>query len=104
MKTESMPVTVRVLEKDYLIACPAGEEDSLQESARFLNEKVKEIRRSGKVVGNDRIAVMAALNVAHELLQYQSKERELNKSLGSRIKALQDRLEAALSKAKQMEL
>ena len=62
-------VTIRILEKEYNVACPLEEKASLLASAEFLNGKMKEIRDSGKVVGLDRVAVMAALNIANELLQ-----------------------------------
>ena len=62
-------VTVRILEKEYHVACPAAEKPSLMASAELLNSKMREIRDSGKVVGLDRVAVMAALNLANELLK-----------------------------------
>ena len=62
-------VSVRILEKEYQVACPANERTDLLDSAEILNAKMREIRDSGKVVGLDRIAVMAALNLANELLQ-----------------------------------
>ncbi len=62
-------VSVRILEKEYFVACPYEERSDLLDSAEFLNSKMREIRDSGKVVGLDRIAVMAALNLANELLK-----------------------------------
>ena len=62
-------VSVKILEKEYQVACPAEEKADLMASAELLNRKMREIRDSGKVVGLDRVAVMAALNMANELLQ-----------------------------------
>ena len=62
-------IKVKILDKEYLVACPPDEESALQASARHLSDKMTEIRRSGKVVGIDRIAVMAGLNIAHEALE-----------------------------------
>jgi cell division protein ZapA len=62
-------VTVRILEKEYHVACPAQEKSDLLASAELLNSKMREIRDSGKVVGLDRVAVMAALNLADELIK-----------------------------------
>lgn len=104
MKQESVAVTVRILEKEYRIACAEGEQEALLESARYLNSVMKGIRDGGKIVGSDRVAVMAALNLAHELLQYKSQDSGYNKSMGSRVKGLQDKLESALNRSKQMEL
>ena len=65
--TQSQTVTVRILDKDYHIACPASQSTSLERAADYLDQKMREIRRSGKVIGAERIAVMAALNITHEL-------------------------------------
>ena len=67
-QTSLHALTVRILGKDYVIACPEGEEDELLRSAHYVDEKMQIIRGSGKVMGSDRIAVMAALNIAHEML------------------------------------
>ena len=72
-------VSVRILEKEYQVACPASERTALLDSAEALNERMREIRDSGKVVGLDRIAVMAALNMANELLQARGKVSRLKK-------------------------
>jgi len=63
------PVSVSVLDKEFRIACPPQERDSLIRAARHLDSKMREIRHTGKVIGNDRVAVMAAINLTHELLQ-----------------------------------
>lgn len=57
-----------ILDKAYKIACPAGEQDNLRRAAQYLDRKMREIRGSGKVLGLERIAVIAALNISHELL------------------------------------
>ena len=89
-------VSVRILEKEYQVACPADERDDLLDSAEILNTKMREIRDSGKVVGLDRIAVMAALNMANELLQTKARDEALETSLGPRLKVLTDRVESVL--------
>lgn len=98
------PVSVSILDKEYLIACPDDDRDSLRKTARFLDSKMKEIRESGRVIGADRIAVMAALNISHDLLQNKSQKDGLDQTICSRIKALQNKIEVALNKGKQMEL
>ena len=89
-------VSVRILEKEYQVACPADERDDLLDSAEILNTKMREIRDSGKGVGLDRIAVMAALNMANELLQTKARDEALETSLGPRLKVLNDRVESVL--------
>ena len=97
-------VTVRILEKEYHVACPAAEKPALLASAELLNQKMREIRDSGKVVGLDRVAVMAALNLANELLETQGKDEELKDIVGLRIKSMRARLDDALGPAKQLSL
>ena len=62
-------VFVKILDKEYQVACPREERQALMESAQLLDERMKAIRGSGAVIGLERIAVMAALNLSHELLQ-----------------------------------
>ena len=65
--TQTQTVTVRILDKDYHIACSISESSNLERAAEYLDTKMREIRRSGKVIGAERIAVMAALNITHAL-------------------------------------
>ena len=97
-------VSVRILEKEYQVACPANERTDLLDSAEMLNEKMREIRDSGKVVGLDRIAVMAALNMANELLQTKAKDEALETSLGPRLRVLNERVESILGGNQELEL
>ncbi|MDE2089825.1 MAG: cell division protein ZapA [Gammaproteobacteria bacterium] len=104
MSSEADPVTVHILDKDYLVACPEHERPALQTSVQYLNRKMKEIRDSGKVIGTERIAVMAALNIAHEVLQHKTQKDISSQDVGSRIRALQEKIDHALQASKQMEL
>lgn len=67
-KPEALTVTVRIMGREYTVACPPDEHEALVASADFLNERMTAIRRRGKALGAERIAVMTALNVARELL------------------------------------
>ncbi|WP_346837790.1 cell division protein ZapA [Microbulbifer sp. SAOS-129_SWC] len=90
-------VTVSILDKEYRVACAEDERTELQASARLLNERMSLIRSSGSVIGLERIAVMAALNIAHELIQAKSElarvplEQEM-------LNRLQDKVQSALGK------
>ena len=97
-------VTIRILEKEYNVACPAEEKAALVASAELLNAKMREIRDSGKVVGLDRVAVMAALNLANELLRARGQDEELKNIVGLRIRAMREQLDTALGPAKQLSL
>jgi cell division protein ZapA len=101
---DSARVSVRILEKEYFVACPHEERSALLDAAEYLNARMREIRDSGKVVGLDRIAVMVALNLASEYLKQKSVDVKLESDVGGRVKVLRERAERALAKGKQLEL
>ncbi len=103
MKEEVIPVTVKILEKDYRIACAPNHKDSLEDSASLLNNKMLEIKASGKVIGSDRIAVMAALNLAHDLLQQQQQTTNDNQ-LTQHLRQLREKIDGVVNESKQMEI
>ena len=103
MSDDNLAVTIHILDKEFRIACPEEEHDALLASAHFLDNKMKEIRDSG-VVGQDRIAIMAALNLTHDLLAQKSGREKYVKSMGNRIQSLQEKIEIALTRNKQLEL
>jgi cell division protein ZapA len=98
------PLSVRILEKDYFVACAADERSELLDSAEFLNNRMREIRDSGKIVGLDRIAVMAALNLAHEVIRLRANSTGNEQEFGHRLKTLRERVESSLEKGQQLEL
>ena len=97
-------VSIKILEKEYQVSCPAEERAALLASAELLNQKMREIRDSGKVVGLDRIAVMAALNMANEMIGTKSQDEELRNVVGLRLKSMRERLDSALGPGHQLEL
>jgi len=97
-------VTIRILEKEYHVACPAEERADLIAAAERLNNKMREIRDTGRVVGLDRIAIMAALNMSAELQKTQHQDQELREVVGHRLKNLGERLDQALGSGHQLEL
>lgn len=90
------PVTVRILDREYQIACGDDEREDLQAAARMVHERMRETRSQGKVIGTDRIAVMTALNIAHELLVLRELEGSAQR-VDERARALQEKIQAALS-------
>lgn len=100
----TVQVTVRILDKDYQVACPEDERAALLEAARLLNERMKQIRDGGKVIGVDRIAVMAALNISHELLETRAGRGSGSEQLSRKIHILQEKVEHALGHARQHEI
>ncbi|MBT8086593.1 MAG: cell division protein ZapA [Gammaproteobacteria bacterium] len=102
MTNQIAQVSVRILDKEYQVACPQNERTELLDSAEILNAKMREIRDSGRVVGLDRIAVMAALNMAHELIHAHARDQILEGDVSNRLKLISDRVENALSDTQQL--
>ena len=104
MSQQIAQVSVRILDKEYQVACPADERTDLLDSAEILNSKMREIRDSGRIVGLDRIAVMAALNMANDLIHAQARDQQLEGDISQRLKSISDRVDNALSGAQQLDL
>ncbi|MBZ2169126.1 MULTISPECIES: cell division protein ZapA [Marinobacter] len=94
MSQEPTTVEVKILDKEYLVACPEEEQDALTRAAKHLDKKMREIRASGKVFGTERIAVMAALNITHELLEQDS----MSGATKSILESMDSKLDSALGK------
>ena len=104
MANEPTPVTVNILGKEYRVSCPQEEREGLLQSAAYLDEKMREIRDRGRTSGSDNVAIMAALNITHELMQKQGQTEKVDSGLNTRVKNLQTKIEAALSNARQIEI
>ena len=92
-------VFVKILDKEYQVACPREERQALIESAQLLDERMKAIRGSGAVIGLERIAVMAALNLSHELLQAKSSSGATSSGAADKadLQRLSDKIERVLA-------
>lgn len=98
--SKPIPINLRILDKDYVVACPEEERDTLIASAHYLSQKVQEVREGGKVVSTERMVVITALNIVHEYFQYkQQKENDLS-TIDKDISYLQEKIELALSEIK----
>jgi cell division protein ZapA len=95
-------VEVNLLGRTYRVACTDGERESLMQAVAYLAGKMNEIRKAGKVMGAERIAVMAALNVAHELLSVKLGAGFDVGQAKQRISAIESQLDAAIAKQEQL--
>jgi len=95
--TQPNTVTVHILDKEYCIACPTEERSNLEGAASYLDRKMREIRSGGKVIGADRIAVMAALNITHELLHKHDRLDAEANSAREHVRTLLERVDSALA-------
>ena len=97
-------VSVRILDKEYQVACPADERTDLLDSAEVLNARMREIRDGGNIVGLDRIALMAALNMANDLIHAEARDQALDGDFSERLKLISDRVDNVLSDTRQPDL
>lgn len=97
-------VTVRILEKEYQVNCPQEEVEELTRSAQHLDDQMRTIKDSGRVFGLDRIAVMAALNIAHDYLDLKHDHDTHVIDAERRIADLTEKVSRTLEKTKQMNL
>ena len=96
-KPTSEPVSIRILDREYTVGCEPDERDGLMAAARLLDAKMREVRGGNRVAALDRVAVLAALNLAHELQQLrqetEGRDRELARTLGDLNRRLDGLLE-----------
>ena len=100
MANDVTTISVTILDKDYQVSCPVDEVDALTASARYLDRQMAEIRESGKVLGSDRIAVMAALNIANEFLNNRESLEVTQDLLDNSLVDLTERVCQALERQK----
>ena len=96
MSAEPVPVLIQILDKDYTVACPPEEREGLLESAQLLNQRMREVRDSGKVMGAERMAVMTALNVIHEFTRERLERERTASETEAAIRALEDKVANAM--------
>lgn len=92
--SQQVAVTIRILDKEFQIGCPPEEQDALLASAEYLNKQMQSVRGSG-VVGTDRIAILAALNITRDMLQQQQSASDM-RSLSEGIDDLSNRIKNSL--------
>jgi len=99
MNDKAHPVNIEILDKQYTVSCPPEEKEALLESARILNQRLKEFRGGGKVIGTERMAVMTALNVIHEYTLLERAQADVDGTLTR----LRDKISQAISRREQAE-
>ena len=102
--TDVQPINISILDKDYKVACPPGEQSALLESAKYLDSKMREVRDNGNIMGAERIAVITALNMAADLLRSSNVDKAIGKELPPRLKDLESKISRVLAEARQLEI
>ena len=98
MNEQPVPVSIRILDKEYRVSCTPQEREALLQSAQILNMKMREVRDGGKVLGIERIAVMTALNIIHECLQSRDVHEEHIQYLDRGVDRLVKKIDAVLGR------
>ncbi len=89
-------ITISVLGKEFTVSCPEEEREALVRAARYVDARMQETQRSGKSMGIERGAVMAALNIAYELLRLREQSQSVVGDFGRRVQALIDQVDGVL--------
>jgi cell division protein ZapA len=102
--TDAQPINISILDKDYKVACPVGEQSALLESAKFLDGKMREVRDGGTIMGAERIAVITALNMANDLLNSSNIDKDLGADLQPRLKSLENKISRVLEETRRSDV
>jgi len=97
MSKNRQPVSITLLDKEYMVGCSEDEKDDLLASANYLNKKMLEQRDTGKVVGSEKIAVMTALNIASEYLNLSTENQSEREDYRINISRISDKITKALT-------
>lgn len=98
------PVSIRILDKEYLIACPPDEREDLLRAATLLETRLKTARESARGMGMERWLIMAGLDLANQLGKSQLREELATQDMGTRVRQMRERVERALVQGQQLEL
>ena len=104
MSDDVKPITVTIFDKEYVVGCKEDERAALFASVQFLNNKMVEQRDNGKVIGSERIAVMSALNITHEYLEFRRNNESMTSDIGDGIARMQSKIAEALTRGLTFEL
>lgn len=104
MNEQSTAVQVKILDKEYQVNCPPSDHDALLKSARYLDENMRKIKGRGNIHGAEKIAVMAALNITHDMLRKNRMINESRQSTAQQVKSLEDKIDTVLASSRQLEI
>jgi len=105
MSEESITaVKVKILDREYQVNCPPADQEALIKSARYLDDSMRKIKTRGNITGSEKIAVMAALNITHDMLRTNHLIQETRVSTSEQMKGIEDKIDAALDSSRQLEI
>ena len=92
------------MDKEYQVNCPPSDQEALLKSARYLDENMRKIKGRGNIHGAEKIAVMAALNITHDMLRKNRMINETRQDTSKQVKGLEDKIDMALAAGRQLEI
>ena len=95
-------LTVNILDREFRVNCPESEQQNLIDSATALDKRMRDIRETGRVIGVDRIAIMAALNLASELLSTEGSSTTVIDTVNKSIDRMQEKIEQSLNETEEL--
>ena len=104
MSEQSTAVQVKILDKEYQVNCPPADQEALLKSAKYLDENMRKIKERGNIHGAEKIAVMAALNITHDMLKKNRVINEARHATAENVKDIEDKINLALAASRQLEI
>lgn len=104
MNEQSTAMQVKILDKEYQVNCPPADQEALIKSAQYLDENMRKIKGRGNIHGTEKIAVMAALNITHDMLRKNRMINDTRLSTAQQVKGLEDKIDMAIASSRQLEL
>jgi len=104
MNEQSSAVQVKILDKEYQVNCPPSDQEALMKSAKYLDENMRKIKGRGNIHGAEKIAVMAALNITHDMLCKNRMINETRHVTAQQVKGIEDKLDSAIAASRQLEI
>lgn len=101
--TDISTVTVNIMDREFRVNCPKQEQQNLLDSAASLDKRMREIRDTGRVIGVDRIAIMAALNLTSELLSNEGTSDNIIDAVNRSITRMQEKIEQSLNETEELD-
>ena len=103
MSEQNTAVQVTILDKEYQVSCPPSDQEALIKSARYLDESMRKIKGRGNIPGAEKIAVMAALNITHDMLRKNLLINETRQTTSEQVQSLEEKIDLALASSRQLE-
>ena len=103
MSEQSTAIQVTILDKEYQVNCPPSDQEALIKSARYLDESMRKIKGRGNIHGAEKIAVMAALNITHDMLRKNRLINETRQTTSEQVQSLEEKIDLDLASSRQLE-